>query len=821
MPGTENENRFAAYQSLLERQGGLVLLLCLLIMVTAAAGLARLDFDADARQYLAPDHPERIALEAVEKRHARGTSVVFVLAPKDSAGPPAPAMVGEPSMITLAERREAPSAPILQPAVLAAIHWLQEEAWQIPHVTRVFALTNEPHSYAVADEIVVTTLVPEDRMEWTDQQRLERHIAQRPDLIGRLISPDTEVTSVVVLVDPIRGADIGMRETSASVALLAERFRLRYPDIELYLSGGLPADVSFAEAARRDLQTLGPVMALLIVVVLGLGLRSLSATLSTLMVIAATTITSMGLGGWMGFSLNASTGVAPILIMTLALAHSVHLIISTQRVLRSGAASGGSVPDGQATDRIAPQEAVFVALRLKLLPMSLASFTTLIGFLALHFSEAPPFQELGTLVALGIASQWIFAVTLLPVLLSRFPPRAHLSKAFPSSRQPLLALARFAQHRQRGVIIVSITGVMLLAAAIPRLELNDDFLRYFDESYAFRVDTDFIETRLTGINALQFSLPAGQTQGVTEPEYLQNVARFVSWLRAQPGVTYVSSVTDTLQRLHRHLHEEDPMEERIPDQRDLIAQLLLLYELSLPPDQDLGIYLDVAYEHSLVTAFVTQASSADLRRLAGAAEDWLATHAPASATHATGLPLLYANLAQHNLRGMLIGTAAALLLITIVLSIAMRSLRLGLISLIPNLLPAIAAFGLWSYFAGEINLAATIIGVMTLGIIVDDTVHLLAHYRHARRTLGLAPDESIQHSIEHVGGAILLTSIALILGFSTLALSGFAITAQMGLLCAATISVALLADLVLLPALLGKRDAPHSPYASPPNKSRV
>ena len=679
----------------------------------------------------------------------------------------------------------------------------------------------------IPEDLIVPTPIPEARMDRTDQQRLEQYIAQRPDLKGRLISPDAGVTSVVVLVDPIRDARTGMRETSAAVAQLAERFRLRYPDIELYMSGGLPADVSFAEAARRDLQTLAPIMALLIILVLALGLRSRSATFSAIIVIAATTITSMGLGGWMGFSLNASTGVAPILIMTLALAHAVHLITSTQNVLRGGTGSGARIASGIVSDMamaggarfatspvsdsrsanaVAPREAVFVALRLKRVPMSLASLTTLIGFLSLHFSQAPPFQQLGTLVALGIAVHWVFAFTLLPILLSRYPPRARPDRAFAVSRSSLLALVRFAQRRRRSVIAVSILITVALAAAIPRLELNDDFLRYFDESYAFRVDTDFIETRLTGINALQFSLPAGRAQGITEPEYLQGVADFVAWLRAQPGVTYVSAVTDTLQRLHRHLHDENPAEERIPDQRDLIAQLLLLYELSLPPGQDLGVYLDVTYEHSLVTAFVTKASSADLRRLASAAEDWLATHAPASAAHATGLSLLYANLARHNLRGMFIGTAAALFLITIALCLAMRSLRLGLISLIPNLLPAIAAFGLWGYFAGEINLAATIIGVMTLGIIVDDTVHLLTHYRHARQALDLRPDAAIQHSIEHVGSAILLTSIALILGFSTLALSGFAITAQMGLLCATTIAAALLADLILLPALLGKGD---------------
>jgi predicted RND superfamily exporter protein len=250
------------------------------------------------------------------------------------------------------------------------------------------------------------------------------------------------------------------------------------------------------------------------------------------------------------------------------------------------------------------------------------------------------------------------------------------------------------------------------------------------------------------------------------------------------------------------MHGDDPAYDRIPDDRELIAQYLLFYEMSLPFGQDLGMDVDIARSSLLVTAYLAGVSSAEVRDIGLRGEDWLKKHAPEMATQATGLSMVYAHLSERNVRSMISGTIYSLVLISGIMLVAMRSLFIGLISLVPNLIPAAIAFGLWGYLWGEVNLAVSVVGSMTYGIVVDDTVHILTRYRQFRRDHGLSPAEAVRETKLQVGTALIVTTVALILGFGVLAISGFAVSSLMGILSAIIIFIALVADLTLLPALL-------------------
>ena len=252
----------------------------------------------------------------------------------------------------------------------------------------------------------------------------------------------------------------------------------------------------------------------------------------------------------------------------------------------------------------------------------------------------------------------------------------------------------------------------------------------------------------------------------------------------------------------------DPAWYRLPDNQPLAAQYLLLYELSLPYGLDLNNQINVDRSATRLTATLSNVSAREIRDLAGRAEAWLRENAPeAMFSHAASGAIMFSHISERNIRSMLSGTVLALILISGVL-LALRSVKIGLVSLFPNIVPAVMAFGIWGMFVGEVNLALSVVATMTLGIVVDDTVHFLSKYLRARRERDMSVQGALHYAFTSVGQALIVTSVILIAGFSILSLSAFDLNATMGTMTALTIALALLADLLILPGLLMVVDRP-------------
>ena len=246
---------------------------------------------------------------------------------------------------------------------------------------------------------------------------------------------------------------------------------------------------------------------------------------------------------------------------------------------------------------------------------------------------------------------------------------------------------------------------------------------------------------------------------------------------------------------------------RIPDQKDLIAQYLLFYELSLPMGLDLNSQIDVDRSATRFTVIFQSMSARELRHMDRMAQQWLKANLPAHmVVPGTSMSLIWAHITQRNIISMLKGSFGALVLISGIMLVALRSLKLGTISLVPNLLPPIMAFGLWGMIMGQIGLALSVIVAMTIGIVVDDTVHFLSKYKRARHQQAMSPPEAVRYAFQTVGTAMWVTSAALVAGFLVLTLSHYRMTSEMGIMCALTIALALVMDFLLLPTLLLKID---------------
>jgi predicted RND superfamily exporter protein len=435
--------------------------------------------------------------------------------------------------------------------------------------------------------------------------------------------------------------------------------------------------------------------------------------------------------------------------------------------------------------------------------------TTAIGVLTLNFSDAPPFRDLGNIVAAGVMAAFLYSVLFLPALMAVVPirvkPRAE------ARSHPFAGLADLVIEHRGALFWGSLVAILALGAGTAQLELSDDFIKYFSERYDVRRSTDFIEENLTGGSVVEYSLESGGLDGINDPEYLAVLEEFASWYRGQPKVVHVSALTDTLKRLNKNMHGDY----RIPDRRDLAAQYLLLYEMSLPAGLDLDNEINPGRSATRMIATMKGANTSELRAMDEKAREWLKANAPESMfTYGSGLSIIWAYISKRNISSMLGASIGALVLISVILIFALRSVRLGFLSLIPNLAPAIMAFGVWGVVVGRAGLGLTIVATMTIGVVVDDSVHFLSKYLRARREKRLNPSAAIRYSFETVGAAMSTTTLALVCGFMVLSLSGYKMNSDMGVMAAMTIAIAFALDVLFLPALLMKVDAPTDPVAA-------
>ena len=734
----------------------------LILVLIAGAGGAFLQFSTNYRIFFSQDNPELLAYEALENTYGKTENVLFMIVP---------------------EAGDASSEPALKAAV-----WLTERAWQTPYSRRVDSIANFQHTTAVGDDLVVRDLVDSAKLgDPEERARIRAAALADPRLKGSLLARDGRVSAVNVTVElPEEDQAIRVPEVAGFARKLAAEAEKRFPGVDVRVVGTVIINDTFSQASVDSQKVFLPASLAIMALVLILLTRGFAGVAATGLVMVFSIVVSMGMGGWVGLPFTPPTAPAPTIVLMIVVANCVHLLVTLQQRLRAGDSK---------------REAIVEAVRINLHPVFLASVTTALGFLTMNFSEVPPYRHLGNFVAFGIVASFLLSVTFLPALLSLLPLRARGSGR--QDDRAMAALADFVVRRRTAVLWGSVAVVLALLAAIPRNDLNDVLVHFFDESTEFRQDTDFLDERLSGNTLLEYSLHAAEPGGVTDPAFLANVSAFADWYRKQPETRHVDSITDTFRQLNKSMHGDDPATYRLPASRDLAAQYLLLYELSLPQGLDLNNRIDTAKSATRLTVTTRTLSSGDVLALNARARAWLKGNAPKiTRVDSSGPALLFAHIGQRNIRAMLLGTAVALLGISLILIAAFRSLRLGFMSLVPNFVPAVMGFGVWGLIVGQVGLALSVVVAMTIGIVVDDTVHFLSKYRRARRELGHSSEEAVRYAFQAAGRALVTTTAVLVAGFLILLLSPFIPTAQVGLLTAMIIGFALVADLLLLPALL-------------------
>ncbi|WP_461517158.1 efflux RND transporter permease subunit [Porticoccus sp.] len=740
----------------------LVLISVVVLTMGIGTGMSRLEFASNYRTFFSDENPELAAFENLQATYTKNDNILFVLEPEEETA--------------------------FTNNTLAAVEALTAEAWKIPYAIRVDSISNFQYTKAIEDDLIVEDLIidAKDLTREELQSRKEISLAE-PLLANQLVTPSGTVTAINVVLQYPEKSLSEVPDAVKAARQLRDRISSEFPGIDISLTGVSMLNNSFSEVGMIDAGTLTPLMFLVILVMTWLILRSLAGTISVLLVILFSSTVGMGIAGFFAIKLTPISMSATTVILTLAVADSIHILISLRSLLREG---------------LSKIDAIAEAVRLNFMPVTITSVTTVVGFLALNFSDSPPFWHLGNITATGIAAAWLFSLTLLPALMSLLPVRV---KKIDGSEWSQIVMTRFADlviANYRKLLVGICLVVVAFIACIPMMTFNDQWVEYFDERVEFRTDSDKALKHF-GMYPIEYSVPALNPGGVSEPEYLENLEKFVSYLRTRPEVIHVYSISDIMKRLNKNMHGDDQNFYHIPKNRELSAQYLLLYELSLPYGLDLNDRINVDKSATRVTAMLRKVTTAETKTFLTDTKQWMAENWPEyMQAQPTSAQVMFTYITDRNIHNMISGTLVAIVAIALIMILALRSVRLGLLSMIPNGLPLLMTFGAWAVLIGEVGFSVATVASISLGIIVDDTVHFLSKFVRARNENGFSVEDSIRYAFRNVGMAILVNTIILVVGFLVLTTSAFKMNVDMGLMTILSILFALVLDFLFLPALL-------------------
>ena len=721
----------------------------IVVIMSALAAIPSIKYSSDNRVFFADDHPEVIRLENMEMKYAHSNQILVALHVKEDTF----------------EKQEH-----LRQALM-----LHDALWRVPHVTRVDSIVNYKRLLGSDDALTSENFITAHGLAEQHPSASElRSTLEDPIVANRLVAKNLATLGFIITValpekegdqDPVTQVVGDLKRIVSKIVPPSSAY-------EAHLSGVVPLMAAFGEAALSDMVLLIPIALIVSSLVVVLLLRSIRYAIGLLCAAGVSALSTIGLWVSLGHAFNTATAVAPIIVMTLCIAAGLHVVIAIRAT--------------PATNR---KQRVLGGLESTLSPSALALLTTMVSFLAFSGAEAPPLQQMGYIVCTGLVFAYAAIYSLMPIIMLCF----HLKPQDGDSRLMARALTR-----HQGKLAVASLGVFLVGLpGLSQLNLDDDFTQYFDHSFEYRRAADFTQRHLTGQTELHIDLPHPHGREVSEPNYRRAVEEYVEWLRAQAHVSSVVSYLDPLLRVARTFPERDG---EIPEDQYAFAEYLLLYEMSLDQGESLSDFIAIDRSSTRVVFLVSGLSSQGIQELIRRGQAFLSSQNFFTDTSLFGLSVLFANLSNSNIKSMLASTAISICIIALVVGITMRATSYGAACLMLGLVPLITGFGIWGWLQGDLGLPGAVIVGLTIGVLIDDCIHFIHRYRFARRSA--CHIQAVEFAYHTAGAAVLITTVALILGFGMLCFSGFLINAQLGLFSCIVFGLALLYCLGLLPWLL-------------------
>ncbi|MGC6418451.1 MAG: efflux RND transporter permease subunit [Bradymonadia bacterium] len=677
---------------------------------------------------------------------------------------------------------------------------MTERAWQLPYAIRVDSLSNFNWVHAEEDELVVEPMIPDD-IELTPEVLKARKKAalEHRTLPNYLVSKDGTAALMYITVKPALGGSpdyegflegVTTKDGKKRPGLRALIKTMERGDHSIMVTGGPPINHSFKEAAEADIQNILPIVFGLTLLFLGIMFRRVSGVLLPIVVIVTSVGAAMGIGGWMGYSINNMTAIVPQILVAIAVADAVHILVSYYRAIKRGA------------DR---QTSAHYTLDKNFVPTVLTSVSTAIGFFSFSQADIAPIGQLGLMAGLGTLLAWFFTYFVLGPLIVLLPIKAGTKS---NAEVDLQAVSPFALRQTERLIsarkpilaafgIIAAVTIMLAA----QTKVNSDPFKYFPDDSDMNIATRFLESNVGGATTAEVVLDSGKPEGFKDPKFLAKAEAFQEWLEKEEYVTSNNSLVDILKSINQSLNAEDEAFYTLPKSREAVAQQFLLYTMSLPQGMGINDRVSVKNDAIRITSAWDIHDSTTVLEKIDLIEEKLVSMGLNG--HITGKFQLWQRMNPYVVSTFVTSISIAVMLMSILMVVVFRSFKLGMLAMLPNLFPLLLGAALITAIGQDLDMGTVLSFSFCLGIAVDDTVHFMANYARQIRS-GATPKDAIASILTHTAPALVITTIVLVAGFGAFMFAIFLPNKSFGLFVAVILSLALITDLTLLPALLGK-----------------
>ena len=670
-----------------------------------------------------------------------------------------------------------------------ALHTVDDitrKLWETKYIARVDSITNYQHVHSDSeypDEVIVEDFIDDIDAYSKEDLAKKKEIALKQDIIvGRLISKDAKTTMIVGRMTPKAGDDpeVSFKLRDAVLEIIAPEEKKGF---QFFLGGGPIINTSFIEIAQHDGGIFTPAVILVAMVLLFAIFRKFSSMIASIAIVIFTFLIVLSIQVLLGFKLNNFTANVPVFVVAIGIADAMHLIWIYTMARKKGMDN---------------YIAIEYSVKKNFLAILLTSITTSIGFASLGISAVVPIQTLGIATASAALLAFVMTILFVPAFLAILNPNIKADTDIKEANNHPMAVwyTHFLSKNAKLILVITTLLFVGLGAGIFKANVDSNTVKYFKEDFPFRVAVNEMQEKLTGPMSYEIIVDSKANDGIKNPEFLRTVEQFYKEFYATyPDVRHISSLLDVIKTFNEVMNNS----KSVPNDQELVAQYLLLYSLSLPQGMEINDKMDIDERLLRVSAAINLVDTSKDLEMINWAEDWW-KDTPYSAT-VNGQTVMFAHM-QHDVTATLIQSITiAVVMISLVMLLIFRNWRMLPLFIVPNVLPIALVVGVMGWLDIDIDMGVAIAGAIIIGVAVDDTIHFMVKYIEARKR-GDNLHDAMMYVMSYAGSAIIFTTIVLSLAFLVFVFSNFNPNYHFGIVTASALVIAVVVDLVALPALI-------------------
>jgi predicted RND superfamily exporter protein len=789
------ENWFERLAHSIYRHRMLTIVIMLAINITLVTQLPKITIDTSTEGFLHKNDPTLVGYDAFRDQFGRDEVIIIAIETKN----------------------------IFDRQFLKRLKSLHEQLEDhVPYIDDITSLINARNTRGEADELIVEDFLENWPQNEAELEILKNRALSNPLYKNLLLSEDGRFATIVIKTHSLstRGQKIDVLEEfddttptplPATSTLLSKRIFLTdaensevvqavkkiiaeydTSDFRIYIAGSPVVTHFLKRTMMKDMRKFMGLATAMVAVCLFLMFRRISGVVFPLFTVMLSLLSTVSIMAVTGTAIKLPTQILPSFLMAVGVGTSVHILaIFFQRFQQAGQ----------------KEEAIAYALGHSGLAVVMTNVTTAAGLMSFSTSEVAPIADLGIFAGIGVLIAFINTIILLPALLALVPLRNRKNSKSPQNKTPmdrfLIFIGNFSTAHPKAILIVCAVVVCGSLAATSRIRFSHDPLRWFPKNNPIRIASEKLDHELRGTLNLEVIIDTQKENGLYEPGLLNKFEEATVFTEAQAyGEVFVGkawSLTTILKEINQALNENREEFYSVPQDKKLIAQEFLLFENS--GSDDLEDVVDSQFSKARFTLKGPFKDSIQYATLLNTVDQYFRDQFPNADITLTGMMVLLSKTINNAISSMTKSYIIALVVITVLMMLLIGKVRIGLLSMIPNLIPILLMLGVIGATPITMDLFTMMVASIAIGLAVDDTIHFMHNFRRYYEQTG-DPKLAVQQTLLTTGRAMLVTTIVLSSGFFIFVFATMNNLLNFGILTSFTILMALVADYLVAPALM-------------------